>query len=313
MAKIKLPPAVAKYLKLTFKILFSGAALYFVASKTDLNDLWTTICHSNAFLLVGALVVYVGSQVLAAFRLNTLFKCLPLKLSSWNNIRLYWLGLFYNIFLPGGVGGDGFKVYLLNKHRQAPVRKLVGIVLSDRVSGLSIILVYLLGLVFFINYQLPYQGWLWALIPTVGLGYYLFLYFFNRSLTKVYWKVTGWSFLIQGLQVLSAILILEAMGAKVVGHRDDFVFLFLLSAITASIPITLGGIGAREYTLLTGAEMLGLNQNHAVALSLIFYGLSVLVALPGLIYSFNPAELVKDEDLNHLDEELVASVANENG
>jgi uncharacterized membrane protein YbhN (UPF0104 family) len=295
MGSFKIHPTVAKYLKLVLKIAFSGAALYFVASKTDLHSLWLTINKSNGWLLLLAVGIYVASQIVSAFRLDTLFKCLPLRIGTLNNIKLYWLGLFYNIFLPGGVGGDGFKVYLINKYRHTPVRKLVGVVLSDRVSGLSVILVYLLGLVHFINYQLPYQGWLWALIPTVGLVYYLFLYLFNRSLTPSYWKVAAWSFIVQGLQVLTAILIIEAIGAGVIGHRDDFIFLFLLSAITASVPITLGGIGARELTLLTGAEMLGLDQNHAVALSLIFYVISVVVALPGLIYTFAPAPLVQEE------------------
>ena len=172
--------------------------------------------------------------------------------------------------------------------------------LTDRLSGLSVILIYLLALVYFINYDLPYQGWFWILIPSVGIGYYLFIYLFNRSLTPTFWRVNGWSFLIQGMQVVAAMLILEAMGAKVVGHRDDFIFLFLLSAITASVPITLGGIGARELTLLKGAELLGLNANHAVALSLLFYITSVLVALPGIFYTLVPSKLLTTEDVNEV-------------
>jgi len=292
VSSMQLSPRLVKTIKTLIKVGVSSLAIWYLATKIDTKTLLSTARSTNYWLIGAAIIAYVASQFIAALRLNTLFKHLPLKIESTNNIKLYWMGLFYNIFLPGGVGGDGYKVFLIHKYIKTPTKRLIGAILADRLSGLSVILVYLLALVYFINYELPYQGWFWALIPTVGVGYFLFLYIFNRPLTAAFWKVNAWSLLIQGLQVVSAMLILKAMGAKVVGHRDDFIFLFLLSAITASVPITLGGIGARELTLLKGAEILNLNANHAVALSLIFYLISVVVALPGIIYTFAPGKLL---------------------
>jgi hypothetical protein len=309
MSKPFIPQKLQKHIKLFLKVSLSLVALWYVISNIENpHELWGTIASSNAWILIAALLVYVVSQVISAYRLNELLRCLPVRISQTSNLKLYWLGLFYNLFLPGGVGGDGYKVYLLNKHHRLSVRKLIGTILSDRISGLSVILVYLLALVYFINYSVPYQGWFWILIPTVSFGFYLFLRLFNPDLVKAFWPVSGFSLLVQGLQMLAAILILEAMGARVVGHRDDFLFLFLLSAITASIPITLGGIGARELTLLKGAELLGLNQNHAVALSLLFYAISLIVAIPGFIYTLKPEKIValpqtiesEDSDSNYL-------------
>lgn len=290
---MQISPKFIKYLKIILKITVSSVALWYLYTKIDLVEFWNTTKTANIWILIAAMGVYAISQLMAAMRLNILFRYLPLEIGVFNNIKLYWMGLFYNFFLPGGVGGDGYKVFLINKYRHVPVKKLIGAILADRLSGLSVIFIYLLALVYFINYTIPYQGWFWVLIPTVGIGYYLFLRIFNRPLTVTYWRVNGWSFLIQGMQILAAVLILEAMGARVIGHRDDFIFLFLLSAITASVPITLGGIGARELTLLQGAELLGLNANHAVALSLLFYFISVVVALPGIIYTFSPADLLR--------------------
>jgi hypothetical protein len=303
MSKPIIPQKLQKHLKLFLKVSISLVALWYVISNIENpHELWATIASSNAWLLIAAMLVYVVSQVFASYRLNELLRCLPLKISQTSNLKLYWLGLFYNLFLPGGVGGDGYKVYLLNKYHRLSVRKLIGAILSDRISGLSVILVYLFALIYFINYSLPYQGWFWLLIPTVSFGYFLFLRLFNPDLVKSFWTVSGFSLLVQGLQMLAAILILEALGAKVVGHRDDFIFLFLLSAITASIPITLGGIGARELTLLKGAELLGLNQNHAVALSLLFYAISLTVAIPGFIYTLKPEKIVMQPEITETEE-----------
>ena len=295
--KISIPESLMKYIKLIIKITVSTIAIWYIFSNIDAKALWHIIKNSNPYIIISAFCIYTISILLSSVRLNVLFKLLPLRITQISNLKLYYLGLFYNFFLPGGVGGDGYKVFILNRKFRIPVKKLIGAALADRISGLSAILVYLLSLVYFINYDLPFQGWFWVLIPTVGLGYYAFLYLFSRNLTHGFWKVNGWSLLIQGLQMVAAILLLEAMGARVVGHRDDFVFLFLLSAIAASVPITLGGIGAREFTLLKGAILLGLNKDHAVALSLMFYAISLIAAIPGIYYSINSNEIFNTEEI----------------
>ncbi|TAJ13801.1 UPF0104 family protein [Marinilabiliaceae bacterium JC017] len=286
----------SKLLKLLIKILFSAAALYYVIYKNDFNEILNAIKGVNPLFLVLALLIYILSQVVSSFRLNSLFRALPLKLEHWANIKLYWLGMFYNFFLPGGVGGDGYKVYLLRKHFKVSVKKLLTAILADRLSGLSIILVYLLGLVYYIDYELPYQGWFFLLIPVVSAGYFVFLWIFNKSLTKAFWQVSVWSLVIQGLQMVAVICILEAMGASMAGKWDNYLFLFLLSSIAAAVPITLGGIGAREMTFAVGATYLGINEEYAIALSLMFYFLSLISSIPGIYYSIRTDAILDQSD-----------------
>ncbi len=299
LTKIKIP----NYVKLILKVLFSGAAIYYVLQNIDLFQVWTFIKGSNLWFLLLAFLLYVLSVLLGTYRLNTIFRALPLKINNWSNIKLYWMGLFYNFFLPGGVGGDGYKVFLLNKHYKIKIKKLLSAVFAERVSGLSIILIYILALVYYIDYEIPYQGWYFLFIPGVSAGYFLFLWIINRSLTGVFWKVSLWSLIIQGIQMLVVISILKAMGTVVDGHWGDYLFLFFLSTIAAAVPITLGGIGAREMAYAWGATYLtGVNQDQAVALSLIFYSLSLISSLPGLFYSIYPLRIFKDENI--LDEQL---------
>lgn len=286
------------YIKVVLKVLFSGAAIWYVTKRIDFNEVFEAIKDSNFFYLSLAFILYVLAVLMSTYRLNTIFAALPLNIKNWTNIKLYWMGLFYNFFLPGGVGGDGYKVFLLNKYFGVKVKKLLSAVLAERVSGLSIILIYILALVYYINYDIPYKEWFFLLIPLVSAGYYLFLWIINRSLTKVFWQVTVWSLLIQGVQMLVVVSILKAMGTTVNGQWGNYLFLFFLSTIAAAIPVTLGGIGAREMTYAVGAEYLGIHQGHAVALSLTFYFISLTSSIPGLFYSLQTRRIFKREDLD---------------
>lgn len=289
-------------IKLILKIAVSSLAIYYVLSKLDLSSIGRAIIESNGWWLVCALVVYALSQVVSAFRLSSMFGAMGLQLAHRFNIRLYWLGMFYNFFLPGGVGGDGYKVYFINKYFKTPVKSLLAAIFADRLSGLSVILVYLLGLVYYIDYSFPYQGWLFLLIPIVGAGYYLFLYIFGRRLTRVFWNVVGYSLVVQGMQMITAIFILMAMNAVTPDQAQSYLFLFLLSSIASAVPVTLGGIGAREMTFVIGSQFLGTNQEHAVALSLIFYLISLISSLPGLIFVMKPKLMVADCPKAHVEE-----------
>ncbi|WP_430932052.1 lysylphosphatidylglycerol synthase transmembrane domain-containing protein, partial [Saccharicrinis sp. 156] len=278
----------SKAIKLIAKIVLSITALYYVFSKVDIEQTFGAIKGINVWFLILSILVYGLSQIVSAFRLNIFYKYVPVKIGSLVNLKLYWLGMFYNLFLPGGVGGDGYKVFLINRYYKTSVKRLIGTVLADRLSGLSVILVFLCALVYFIDYDLgkaavpeggiqmihdllrwinPFLNYFIVFIPFIALGYFIYLRLFSRHLTGATWKVFLLSIVIQGLQMISAIIILKSMGTELTGRQDDYLFLFLLSSIMSAIPISLGGLGLREVTFMFGSQYLGLDQDHAVALS----------------------------------------------
>ncbi len=283
--------------------MFSSAAIYYIVSKLNLREVGDLIKTARLWYVFMAMLLYGLSQLLSSFRLNGLFKAIQLNIPHLSNIKLYWLGMFYNFFLPGGVGGDGYKVFYLHKRFKTPVKQLLGAVLADRVSGLSIILVYILGLVYFIEYDLPYKGWFFLLIPFVSFGFYLFLRIFNKKLTKAFGSVTFWSLIVQGIQMIAVLCLLKALGGQTKGHWDDYMFLFFLSTIASAIPITLGGIGAREVTFFKGAILLGINQEIAVAVSVLFYLNSLMISIPGIYYVFRVKRIFSEVDEVEVTEE----------
>ncbi len=280
-------------IKFLLKLLISFVALYYVISRIDFSEIRDMLLTADIYILLLALFVYSLSQLASAHRLRKLFLLLPVSIRSIENIKLYWLGLFYNLFLPGGVGGDGFKVWFVKKHYNIGIKRVVGALLSDRVSGLVVILMMLLIIVPILDYPIPYNQYFWYFLPLAPLSFFLFLHLFNRSLKPAFVSVYFWAVIVQLLQMLAAIIILHSINADLKGNYEEYIFLFFLSAIAGSLPLTLGGIGARELVFFEGAHYLGIDAGSAVFLSLLFYAISVITSLPGLLYTFKPSLILE--------------------
>lgn len=278
-----------KIAKLLLKLTVSGAAIAFVVSKIDIAATWSTMRSAQPAYLLAALVVYAISQLVSAMRLNTLFATMPLPLGTAMNMRLYWLGMFYNFFLPGGIGGDGYKVYYLNRHYRQPVKSLIAAIFSDRMSGLAAIVIYLLTFSSFFIENLPFswREFMWIGIPIVIAGYYIALRYIKASAMAVATKVLCYSLAIQAIQMCAATLVLFSIDSAA-QEIDNYMFLFLASSIASAIPVTLGGMGAREMAFVLGSTYLGTDETTAVALSLLFYIVSLISSTPGILYAIRP-------------------------
>lgn len=53
------------------------------------------------------------------------------------------------------------------------------------------------------------------------------------------------------------------------------------------LPLTIGGVGARELTFIYGAQWMNVMPETGVAFSLLFFLVSVLISLPGMFISEN--------------------------
>src|ERR1700744_5483900 len=95
--------------KTILKIAVTTALLVWVFSKVPVNQLKYRLLHANYWWMLAALVCVFLSMAVSAWRLLSFFRSIGLRLNAWYNARLYFLGLFYNFLLPGGIGGDGYK------------------------------------------------------------------------------------------------------------------------------------------------------------------------------------------------------------
>ncbi|SEF53883.1 lysylphosphatidylglycerol synthase transmembrane domain-containing protein [Algoriphagus boritolerans] len=281
-------------LKTALKLLLTGLALYLVFRKIDTGQLWQITKTIQWIWLIPAVLLFVASKVFTAFRLNLYFKNIGLQISENQNWRLYLIGMFYNLFLPGGIGGDGYKVYLLNKHFKTPVKKLIQSALLDRLGGLVAIVFLLFGLFLIVDIQLDFlESQLWNGLMIAGLlltipAFWLAQKFFFLDFLPSFWPANGWSFAGQIAQLICAWFILKSLG--ITENILAYQLVFLLSSIVAVLPLTIGGVGARELVFVYAHAYAGIEETVAVAFSLLFFLISAAVSLVG---SFIKVDLSK--------------------
>jgi uncharacterized membrane protein YbhN (UPF0104 family) len=272
-------------LKTALKLILTGLALFLVFRKIDTTQLWFLTQSIHWIWLFPAVLMFVLSKVLTALRLNLFFRNIGLSISEKLNFELYLVGMFYNLFLPGGIGGDGYKVYLLHKHYKTSVKSLLQSALLDRLGGLVAIVFLLLVLVLAVEMEIPYKldfDWKWlvwiGLILTFPVLWILQKIFFP-SFLRSFWPANGYSILGQLAQLASAWFILISLG--ITEQILAYQLVFLLSSIVAVLPLTIGGVGARELVFVYSHTLVGIDEAAAVAFSLIFFLISALVSLVG--------------------------------
>jgi uncharacterized membrane protein YbhN (UPF0104 family) len=286
---------------LGLKVLITALCLLYVSRKIDWSLTFKLIQQSNKWWLIVASTLFTASKIVSSFRLNIYFRNIAVHLTEFVNLRLYWLGMFYNLFLPGGIGGDAYKVISLNRKYQHPAKRLTAAVLLDRISGVAG-----LGLLAAAYYFLIYRGhqysyWVLAAILPVLLLYHVFVKKLFPSFTPSFWSTLGLGLLVQLLQVMCVYCLL--LSIKITSHQNEFLLIFLVSSIVAILPFTIGGLGAREVVFLWGSQQFLLDSHQAVYISILFYLITLIVSFVGIrwVYS-NPLGEIKEYNRKSTDE-----------
>jgi hypothetical protein len=275
--------------KLLLKIGVTSALLYYVFSKVHFSEVKTRLLHANYRWMLVAAIFYFASMVASSWRLLSFFKSINLRLDPRFNFRLYLLGIFYNFLLPGGIGGDGYKIYLLNKTYKLPAKKVFWALLFDRLSGLWAIGLIIVCLKIFIP-QIPINIAIPATVFFVGsLIYYIIIRKFFSEFGRHFFKGHAKAIIVQAFQVLTIIMIL--LGQDFNGKFAPYLLAFLVSAIAAVVPITIGGAGARELVFQKSADFFHINASLGIYISISFYLISLLIALTGIYYLLRPNRL----------------------
>jgi uncharacterized membrane protein YbhN (UPF0104 family) len=279
----KQPSSVSTWLKLLLKVAVMGVCLWYVSGKIDFEQSKTVLLHSNWSLLFIALLLYVVSKLVSAIRLNIYFKNIGIKLSEVQNIRLYLLGMFYNLFLPGSVSGDAYKVILLTKRYSIPYKKTTAAVLLDRFSGLLGLGILLTTFSYF-TLNFTYSLVLTAITIGAITGFYYIINRWFKDFISGFWSTLFLGILVQAVQVVCIYMIMHSLGVD--KNYTAYIFIFLVSSAVSVLPLTIGGLGIREVVFLEGAAYFSLGGETSVIISLLFYLITLVVSATGAWYIF---------------------------
>jgi uncharacterized membrane protein YbhN (UPF0104 family) len=265
-----------------FQIIVTVFFIYYTLSKIGLNKILEVIKSADLLFILFASIVYFLSQIISSERLWFILKENNLIISSKENIKLYMVGIFYNFFIPGGVGGDAYKGVLMNKKFQWSLKKIYKLLILDRLIGFGVILCLIIVFSGFILDLEFISEFNFVLAPLYAL-----LFFVGRVLVQkifnneiVYTKAFFISHIIQILQFGSIILILFSLG--ITNNYFTFLYIFLISSVLSIF--SFGGIGIREYVFFTLASNTAVGPDIATSVGLIFTFSALISSIPGLYF-----------------------------
>lgn len=288
------------------------ALVVVVVSRLDLSNTWETIKQVNVWLYVIIFCIFLLNKLITTYRWKLLLISQNIKVKLSSLYKLYLVGFMFNIVLPSSIGGDVVKIYKLGK--DVPENKFGSAMatIMDRFGGLVALpiiifitilfnpylelkvrlIVFVCIAILFCLLALVLRGnvnWLINLIRKIIPGKKLKNLFDKcLSATKVYkkdkktlFKVLLLSLVFQIIGILNQYLIFYAIGVKI-----PLIFMFMVVPVTrliVSLPISIGGIGVKEISLIGLLGVIGVTNFEVVSYSLLAYSLNfVLIIFAGL-------------------------------
>ncbi|HUW19023.1 MAG TPA: lysylphosphatidylglycerol synthase transmembrane domain-containing protein [Sedimentisphaerales bacterium] len=123
------------YLRIAVVVLGVAYGVYWVSREQRWPNLTKIFLQMNLWIFVAALVIFVISQVLVGLRWWLLLRTQSVFIAFWAAVKLHFLGLFYNNFMPGAVGGDVIRAWYVTRHTDRKFEAALS-VFVDRAIGL---------------------------------------------------------------------------------------------------------------------------------------------------------------------------------
>lgn len=301
------------------KLVLSLALFAYVVAKVSPGDIWATIRSANTRILLAAAGLFLFSNLLGSWLWARLLRARGVPIPYAKAASYYFVGLFFNNFLPSNIGGDIARISDAAKHADH-VSPVFSATLMDRLLGvLAIALVAVLASSAAVDrFHLYAIYTTMVIVFLVSLG--LVLSIFNRTVLKAFewpFRVIGAraiergiarlmddlhgykgqigvllgafaaSLIVQISRILVHYLVGLALGVRLaMGYY--FLFVPALAALV-SLPLSMNGLGIREGAGVVLFHMAGLTKEQAFAVPFLTYVISVLISLlGGLIFVSRP-------------------------
>ncbi len=110
-------------------------AILWLSKGQRWDNLTKIFLRIDLWIFAVALGIFAIGQLIVAFRWWLLLRTQSVFIAYWSAVRLHFLGLFYNNFMPSSVGGDLLRAWYVTKHTQQRFKAALS-VFVDRAIGL---------------------------------------------------------------------------------------------------------------------------------------------------------------------------------
>jgi uncharacterized membrane protein YbhN (UPF0104 family) len=299
----------------------SVLAVWYVIHTNNWSLVWANILTMDVrWLLFGALF-FIPTLLIVSWRWRLLLAVHDVHMRFWRVFELTMIGQFFSTVGVGTTGGDVFKIFYVA--RAVPERRtaVAFTVIVDRVIGLIALLLFGVVFSFFRLHVLLSQPetkgftgtfYIFALVAAVGaigaslgpmflthptvvaLGRKLPMADRRRKLYGAYDRTAR----AVGVNLLALVISLPSHFAVTVlgycvmcamGEPPDFVTFCAIMAIVnmlIALPLSISGIGLREFLFPKFLALVGISSDHAVTFSLTYFAISIFWNLVGAPFYF---------------------------
>jgi len=300
--------------KIAATLLVTSLAVAYILSKVDVAKTKDIITSASVpWLLVSAALTLVTVPPMG-WRWQRLLSVRGVRESVTWLTRAYFVSYAVGQVLPTSVGGDASRIFETSRRHPGQITPITGSVLLERALGGAVTLLLAgIGLLLAIG-RYPIGAYLWVeLVFVLGTIATAFV-FFSRTVRRrlvflggvarrlrvekparaVYDGLHGYRdhpgtllvvAVVTAAAQLTRVVAIYASGRAVGIDLSllPYVVLGPLLFLVMLVPFTVNGIGVREAFFVSFLGKLGIDHDHAFACGFLFFVMTILLALPGVV------------------------------
>jgi uncharacterized membrane protein YbhN (UPF0104 family) len=287
------------------RLLVSVTLLAGLAWNTDWRQVGQAFTHLQPGLWLAAFALYLVAQVVSSLRWQWLARPLGFQQDLRQFTGLYFIGMYFNLLLPTSVGGDVVRAYYLDNRSGRRLASLLS-VFMDRFTGLLVLLALACAAVLVCPIELPSRVtqsvWTTAAGAVLAVAVLPVLFRWTGRFERMrrlsegargYLQqpgllvgAAGLSLFVQAANVIVVWLIGKALAVPAAGAY--FWILVPMVTLLTLLPLSVNGMGVREWATALFLAPLGVPRGLALSLALLWFAVFMAAgAVGGIVYVFS--------------------------
>jgi len=294
--------------KAVLRICFSLVLLVWLLSRANPQSVLEISLQLSFLTWITGVFFFTFICVLAATRWFVISRALDFPGQWFTYVGYYFIGQYFNLFLPTSIGGDIFKILFISRGERKKIIATYS-VMADRFFGLAAMLLMGAGALLSNPQNMLPRKFEWILyLCSMGIvGFFVFLPSAYRLIKRIWpnigedkritilltiWrcpstilKAVGLSLVLNSTLVI--ILIMLAAGIGITLPAAYYFAIFPLTAIVTILPVSFNGIGLREGAFVYLLSLRDVPMDQALTLSLCLFAVQCSGGLAGgIAYGF---------------------------
>ena len=299
------------------KIAVTVLLFWYVFHDMDFHQFGATLKNARIGILVLGFIAIWIAHYICIYRWRMLMRPLLPVLSMARLFGIYCIGLFFNLTFPTVVGGDVVKMYYAGRPSKMYAQSFAATFL-DRDAGMLAMLIIACAVILVHPVTvpgIPVSLIIWGVLAAFIAGNIaIFAPYFHRRLINLLHRLRmgkiaakidmiSSAFQVMGkhpalllgallISLVNQLLVIAVTWIMAIGlrlHLSPVWFLIFVPVITliSMIPISLNGMGLREYAFMSLFGAIGVARESCIALGLLSSIVIILSSIPGgIVYIF---------------------------